>query len=94
MPAPGLSWNDVDLFNAQTYEANRDRPLDDIRDEYETSYRLTVTSVESQDEPTLFDPAKNPLGTGEPLWQYAAANTSEHYREHRESLEAWLAARG
>jgi hypothetical protein len=93
MPAPGLTWEDVDLLNDRVYRESRVRALDDVRDEFAASYHPTLALVESTDEGTLFDPERNPLGPRLALWQYAAANTSEHYREHRESLEAWLLAR-
>jgi len=94
MPVSGGTWEDVDLLNDRVYQKGRDRPLADVRDEFAASYLPTLALVEATDESVLLDPKRNPLGPREPLWQYAAANTSDHYREHRESLEAWLAARG
>ncbi len=94
MPAPGLTWEDVDLFNDRAYQASRDRSLADVRAEFAASYPLILGSIEATDEAVLLDPERNPLGARAPLWEFAAANTSDHYREHRESIETWLASRG
>ena len=94
MPVSGGTWEDIDLLNDRVYQEGRDRPLADVRDEFAASYLPTLALVEATDESVLLDPERNPLGPREPLWQYVAANTSDHYREHRESLESWLAARG
>lgn len=93
MPAPGMSWSDIDRLNDQTFQANRARPLAEVRAEFASSYATTLSAIEALDEGVLVDPDLNPLGAGEPLWGYAAANTSDHYREHREPIEAWIASK-
>lgn len=89
-PAPGMTWDDLDRLNAQTYQANKDRPLADVRADYQACFERVCAALEKLDPADLFDPARFPWRAGEPLWHMVAANTWWHYREHREALQAWL----
>lgn len=88
LPVSGGTWEDVDLLNERVYREGRGCSLADVREEFAASYPLTYALVEATGESVLLDSERNPLGPREPLSQYAAANLSDHYREHRESLEA------
>jgi hypothetical protein len=79
---PGVPrFNDdyVNKFNADNYEANQDRPLSDIRREFEESYAAVIAEVQAMpDDPAQYSMWRNGL----PPWHLIAGNTYEHYDEH------------
>lgn len=86
-PAPGMTWDDLDRLNEQTYLANKDRPLAEVLAEFDQSYRRAWQAVERMTEQDLFDGARFAWREGDPAWRMVAANTWWHYREHREEIE-------
>jgi len=90
-PAPGMTWNDLDRLNEQTYLANKDRSFDEIQSDFVASYRKSLQTIESLSETELFDPHRFAWREGDALWRMVEVNTWVHYREHRESISRWLA---
>jgi hypothetical protein len=88
MPAPGMTWDEIDQLNLRTYQENRDRPLNEVVADFHRSYEQSLALVEGMDEQRLLSAE----GLRHPLWELVAANTSNHYREHREPLQQWLSA--
>ena len=88
-PDVPLPW-DVERMNAETYTQVKDWSLVQVMEEYRRSYRAALALAESLDEEQLQTtfPDIWPMG---PLWLGVAANTSWHYKEHREDIEKWLA---
>ena len=86
---PGSTWDDVDAFNAETYEKNQDRPLPEVLDEFEQSYQQALGATKKLAEDDLFNIIL-PWVEERPLWLIVGANTYWHYREHREPLEVWI----
>jgi hypothetical protein len=77
------SWDDVHHFNAQVYEANKDRPLTSVIIEFRSLYRGVMAVLEALDEemlnkPFTYDFPNDALTLMQLIW----ANTIEHYREH------------
>lgn len=89
-PAPGMTWDDLDRLNEQTYLANRDTPLEEVLAMSVTSYEQALQAVHSLTDEDLFDKARFAWRKGDPMWHMVAANTWWHYKEHRGQLEAWL----
>jgi hypothetical protein len=89
-PAPGTAWDDLDRLNEQIYLQNRDRPLDQVRAEFEASYRESLAAIQGLTEEDLMDPQRFEWRRGDPLWHMVAANTWWHYKEHRETIRNWL----
>lgn len=83
-PITGDDW--VDRLNARLYEENRDKPLDEVRQEFASSYREALALIQRVEEDDLFDPERFPWRDGSPLWQMVAANTNWHYKDHREAI--------
>jgi hypothetical protein len=92
-PAPGMTWDDLDKLNEQTYLANKDRPLSAVLTEFDDSYQQSLKVVEALTEEELLDPNRFEWRGGKPLWYMIAANTWEHYQEHRETISNWLEKR-
>lgn len=89
-PAPGMLWDNLDGLNEQIYLQNKDRPLAEVMAEFDSSYRQALKAVVCMTEPDLFDGARFSWRNGDPMWNMVAANTWDHYREHREEIEKWL----
>lgn len=92
MLPPGMTWDDLDQWNEQTYQEHRQRPLQEVLAEFGASFPQAVSAVQAVSEADLVDPDRFPWREGRPLWVMVAANTSWHYKEHNEALEAWLDA--
>jgi len=89
-PAPGMPWDDLDGLNEQIYLQNKDRPTAEVAAEFDNSYRQVLKTVEDMPEQDLVDGERFAWRRGDPMWNMVAANTSDHYREHREEIEKWL----
>lgn len=94
MLPPGMTWDDLDEWNEQTYQEHRDRPLAGVLADFERSYQEALQVVQVTPEKDLVDPNRFEWLDGEPLWRLVAANTFWHYREHDESIRAWLEGNG
>jgi hypothetical protein len=92
-PAPGMTWNDLDRLNEQTYLENKEKPLVEVMPASRYSYTQALQAVQALSEADLFDGRRFAWRDGDPLWHMVAANTWWHYKEHREQIEAWLEAR-
>jgi hypothetical protein len=90
MLPPGLTWDDLDQWNEETYQKHRQRALDEVLTDFEMSYFQALGAVEKVSEDDLLDPDRYPWREGRPLWVMVAANTSWHYKEHEETIAAWL----
>ncbi|MDP2975437.1 MAG: ClbS/DfsB family four-helix bundle protein, partial [Anaerolineales bacterium] len=87
-PDVPLPW-DVERMNAGTYARHKDKPLPAVMEEFHVSYRDALALVHSLSEEQLQTENTDTWPMG-PLWTGVAANTHWHYKEHRESIEAWL----
>jgi hypothetical protein len=89
-PAPGMTWDDMDALNEQTYLLNKDRELHKVLADFHRSYEDALQVVEALTEEDLIAPQRFVWRGGDPMWHMVASNTWEHYQEHRESIEKWL----
>lgn len=92
MLPPGMTWDDLDEWNEQTYQEHRQQSLEEVLAEFAESFPQAVSAVQDISEVDLVDPDRFSWREGRPLWVMVAANTYWHYKEHNESLEAWLDA--
>lgn len=90
-PAPGMTWDDLDRLNEQTYLANINRPFSEVQSDFIVSYQKSLQTVAALSEADLFDPHRFAWREGEALWRMVEVNTWVHYREHRQSISRWLA---
>ncbi|MFX0145519.1 MAG: ClbS/DfsB family four-helix bundle protein [Candidatus Hodarchaeota archaeon] len=90
MLPPGLTWDDLDQMNEETYLQNRDRPLSEILAEFHQSFPKALDTVKSISEEDLLDPDRYEWREGKPLWFIVAANTHWHYDEHDKVIKEWL----
>jgi hypothetical protein len=90
MLPPGMTWEDLDQWNEQTYQKHHLRDLDEVLADFELTYRQALSAVQGISEEDLIDPGRFPWREGRPLWIMVAANTSWHYKEHEETITTWL----
>jgi hypothetical protein len=83
------SW-DVDQLNAQVYEKNKDRPLEAVLADTQSVHNEIMTFLEVSKTGFVEGPLPFDWAEGTPVWQFVVENTSEHYKEHRETLERWV----
>ena len=90
MLPPGMTWDDLDQWNEQTYQKHRHRDLDEVLADFKLSYSQALNVVQDISEDDLIDPNRYAWRDGRPLWEMVAANTSWHYKEHEETITTWL----
>ncbi len=90
MLPPGMTWDDLDQWNEQTYQKHRMRDLDEVLADFKLSYPQALSAAQNIPEEDLIDPDRYAWREGRPLWVMVAANTSWHYKEHNDSINAWL----
>jgi hypothetical protein len=91
-PSPGSSWDDLDSFNEQIYQENRNKTLDEVQQAFSEIHQHAVRTVESMEEKDLFDPDRFAWREGDPIWHLVAGNMWWHYKEHRKSIAEWRAS--
>jgi hypothetical protein len=94
IPAPGLSWGDLDLLNRRIYEKHRDRNLEDVRRESNVSYARVLALVEGISEDEMFAVGRYEWLGGSNLVGFILANTANHYRWAKEQIRGWLKSLG
>ena len=90
---PGMTWDDLDRWNEQTFEENRERELAEVLDDFNHFAEEVVQVVEAIPEDLLMRADSLEWRSGSPLWELVAANTYWHYPEHRETIKHWQNAR-
>ena len=89
---PGITTDEeMHMLNEQFYQENKTRPLSEVLNDFHTSYRQIVESVQSMNEEDLIDPQRFAWMRGDPLWYLVAGDTYEHYLEHSQPIKDWLA---
>ncbi len=90
---PGMTWDDLDRWNAQTFEENRDRELKEVLDDFNHFAEEVVQAVEAISEDLLMRADYLEWRSGSPLWEMVAENTFWHYPEHLETIKHWQETR-
>ena len=86
-PIPdGLSYDDVDAWNARFTAAARDTSVADVLLEFDKSHEYFMLAADQV-------PAER-FAPGKTAWKIVDGNSAHHYREHAEQILAWRAARG
>lgn len=86
---PGMTWDDLDRWNEQTFEENRERELKEVLAGFNHFAEEVVQAVEVIPENLLMRADSLAWRSGSPLWEMVAANTFWHYPEHREAIKHW-----
>ena len=81
---------DVDAFNSQVYQKNKDLSLTDILAEFRASHRSFRSQIETLDDDFLTSPLPFDWAGKLTARVLISANTHWHYTEHLESITKWL----
>ena len=90
---PGMTWDDLDRWNQETYEADRERALTEVLAEFDALGEESVHAVDVIPEDLLMREDALEWRSGSPLWEMVAENTFWHYPEHLETIMRWVNAR-
>ncbi len=90
---PGMTWDDLDRWNEQTFEENRERELKEVLADFNYFTEEVVQVVGAISEDLLMRADSLAWRSGSPLWEMVAANTFWHYSEHWETIKNWQEAR-
>ena len=88
MPAPGLTWDDLDRLHQETYLAHRDEPLGQVLAEFEQLEASVLEAIQAVPESDLSTTDRFPWTDGEPPWHLVGANTFWHYPSHGKKIRA------
>lgn len=91
-PEPGFPMTDegVNAVNERDFESHRNDALPDVVAESQASFDAIIACVDAMPEADVMSaPAWRPQV---PLFYMIGGNAWEHYREHIDQIEAWLAA--
>src|SRR6266581_4804813 len=83
---------EMDALNAQFYQKNKSRPLDEVLADFRTSRQQIMDIIQAMPEEDLMSPHRFDRSKGEPLWHLIAGDTFEHYQEHLAQIQEWLAS--
>ena len=81
---------DVDKFNGEVYEKNKNRSLGEVMAEFQDSHQAFITQIENLDDDFLFAPLPFDWAGKLTAQVVISANTHWHYLEHAVAIEKWL----
>ncbi|HEV8616883.1 MAG TPA: ClbS/DfsB family four-helix bundle protein [Methylomirabilota bacterium] len=84
--AQGVSYDDVDAWNAKFAAARRDAEVAEVLLEFDKSHEYFMHAAAGV-------PADR-LQPGKTAWKIIDGNSAHHYREHREQIAAWRRSTG
>ena len=79
-----------DEINEQHYQQNKARPLAEVRADLRSNHQKLLALVEAMTDEDLNKPI--PWLNNRLPWNFIAGNTYEHYQEHSDNIQRWLAS--
>jgi len=83
--ADGVSYDDVDAWNARFTAPARDSAVADLLLEFDKTHEYFMRAADAVPD-ERFQP-------GRTAWKIVDQNTAHHYKEHGDQIRAWRAAR-
>jgi uncharacterized protein (TIGR03083 family) len=83
---PGVSYEDVDAWNAKFAGAVRGKRVTDVLLEFDASHEDFITAADRVPE-ERFEPGKT-------AHRIVDMNSAHHYKEHGDEIRVWRASRG
>lgn len=74
----------MEKLNTHLYEQNKNRPLQEVMQDFRATHRAMFDFVAQMNENDIFDPNRFAWRNGSPAFDMLAGNTYEHYDEHRQ----------
>ena len=88
-PEQTKGW-DMEIINPVLFERNKDRPIQDVLDELKQTYEKLLAKLDSMTFEDLLKPRHADDPTKRPLLMWVLGDTTEHFSEHRETIEKML----
>jgi hypothetical protein len=85
-PAPGMTWRELPKLNKLIYERYRDRPLEDVLQDFHDSYNKVLKLVEDMSDEEIFTKGFYAWTGNSSLETWIAANTYKHYNWARRQI--------
>ena len=82
---PGVSYDDVDAWNAKFAAARKNAPVADVLLEFDKSHEYFMHAAAGV-------PAER-FQAGKTAWKLVDGNSAHHYREHAEQIRDWRRSR-
>ena len=81
---------DMEVINPILFERNKDRPLEDVKDELRQVYEKLVAKLDAMSFEELMKPRRDNDPEKRPLLLWVLGDSSEHFQEHRQTIEKML----
>jgi len=81
---------DMEVINPILFERNKDRPLEDVMDQLKQVYEELVAKLDAMSFEELMTPRHADDPERRPLLLWVLGDTSEHFEEHRQTIEKML----
>lgn len=91
VPGYGLTWNETPKLNSIIYHEHRDRDINDVLTEFESSHKKMLDLIDTVSDADLVRLGRY-RWTG-PSWtlsDYIRANTTSHYRWASKHIKRWM----
>ncbi len=85
-------WN-IDVINPLLFERNRQRSRKDVMDNLQNIYKQLIIKLESAPFEDLLKPRHADDPEKRPLMLWVLGDTTEHFKEHRETIEREMKAK-
>ena len=81
---------DMEVINPELFERNKDRSPEDVLEELRRVYETLVAKLEAMSFEDLMKPRHADDPEKRPLLMWVIGDTSDHFAEHRETIERML----
>ena len=81
---------DMEVINPVLFERNRNRPTQDVLDELKQTYEKLLAKLDAMSFEDLLQPRHADDPEKRPLLMWVLGDTTEHFAEHRETIERML----
>jgi hypothetical protein len=81
---------DMEVINPILFERNKDRPLEDVKNELQQTYEKVLAKLDSMSFEDLLAPRRADDPEKRPLLLWVIGDTSDHFAEHRATMEKML----
>jgi hypothetical protein len=81
---------DMEKINPVLFERNKDRSLEDVKNELKQTYEEVLAKLDAMSFEDLMKPRHAEDPEKRPLLLWVIGDTSGHFQEHRETIEKML----
>jgi hypothetical protein len=88
-PDPGLTWQQLDVFNQRVYERHRDQPLEAVTQYFRDTHRQFMTLVEAMPEEEMLTPSRYAFLGRDAIYKWLGAYAA-HDLWGKAAIRKWL----